>query len=351
MQRRNLGKSNLKVSQAGLGTMIFGTQISELESKTLISYAVDNGINFLDTAEIYSIPTTAETYGLSESIIGKWLQDNRQHRNDFIIATKAMGPSRGNDYVRKNKNVTAQDIIDSCEKSLTRLKTDYIDLFQLHWPERSVPFPGDLYFNPAPKEIETPIYEQLEAFTKLVQQGKILYAGLCNETPYGVSEFVKLAEQHNFTRIASVQNGYSLLNRAVENGLDELLYKLSVGFIGWSPLAFGLLTGKYDTVGVDNVESARLSKYNYKEKNTRWTTPFALTAAKKYNQLATSCGMTPTELALRYCYGKWFVDCTILGASTVGQLTENLSYFGKPLPADVLTKIDNLRLAYRDPVS
>jgi aryl-alcohol dehydrogenase-like predicted oxidoreductase len=210
--------------------------------------------------------------------------------------------------------------------------------------------PGELYYNPAQTQ-SAPIHEQLEAFTKLAQEGKILYAGMCNETAYGVSEFVKLAEQHNFTRIASVQNGYSLLNRSAENGLVETLDNLDVGFIGWSPLAFGLLTGKYDGPGVSNVQGARLSLYNYQDKNTRWTTPWAIATAKKYNQLAQSYNMKPAEMALRYCYSKWFVDCTIVGASSVEQLEENISYLGQPLSAELLQKIDKLRLAYRDPVN
>src|SRR3954464_15175107 len=221
MQQVQLGTSDLKVTPICLGTMTFGEQVDEPTAHAIMSRAVERGVNFLDTAEMYAVPTRKETYGATETIIGNWLQKNPGMRQKIVLATKVAGPSRGMPWVREGEGMTQQDIRNSCEKSLRQLKTDVIDLYQIHWPERNVPMFGALYYDPTKERTQTSILEQLEVMDKLVKEGKIRYIGLSNETPYGVHEFVRLAEQHNLPRIQTVQNIYSLVSRGMDNGLDE----------------------------------------------------------------------------------------------------------------------------------
>ena len=247
--------------------------------------------------------------------------------------------------------MTAADIVASCEGSLRRLKTDVIDLYQIHWPERNVPMFGSMYYDPAKERSQTSIHEQLEAMDKLVKQGKVRWIGLSNETPYGVHEFVRLAEQHGLPRIATVQNVFNLLSRALENGLDETMHRLGVSLLAYSPLAFGLLTGKYDESGVDGPNTprdARIGKFESVRKQ-RWGRPEALAGARRYNALARANGMTPTRMALAWCYTKWQVASTIIGVTTLAQLEEDLDAWGAKLPPEVLAEIDKIRWEIRDP--
>jgi aryl-alcohol dehydrogenase-like predicted oxidoreductase len=268
-----------------------------------------------------------------------------------VLATKVAGPSRGMPWIRESGGLSAKDIIASCEGSLKRLKTDVIDLYQIHWPERNVPVFGLMYYDPARERSQTPIHEQLEAFARLVKQGKVRYIGLSNETPYGVHEFVRVAEQHKLPRIATVQNVYCLLSRAAENALDETMHRLNVSLLAYSPLGFGLLTGKYDQSGIEGPDAprnARIARYETVRKQ-RWGRPEALVAARRYNALARSRGMTPTGMALAWCYTKWQVASTIIGVTGVEQLDEDLDAWGTRLPADVLAEIDRIRWEIRDP--
>jgi aryl-alcohol dehydrogenase-like predicted oxidoreductase len=250
--------------------------------------------------------------------------------------------------------MTAQDILNSCDARLKRLKTDVIDLYQIHWPERHVPAFGIVYFDPTKDNSATSIHEQLEALSKLVKAGKVRHIGLSNETPYGVHEFIRLADQHGLPRVHTIQNPYCLVNRAFENALDETCHRLNVSLLAYSPLAFGLLTGKYDAGGVagpnapQGKDGGRLSIYESVQKQ-RWGRPEALAAARRYNALARENGMTPTEMALAFCYTKWQVASTIIGVTSVAQLDTDLDVWGKTLSPEVLAAIDAIRWEMRDP--
>ena len=247
--------------------------------------------------------------------------------------------------------MTAKDIVASCDASLKRLQTEVIDLYQIHWPERHVPAFGALYYNPAQERSATPIHEQLQALAGLVKAGKVRAIGLSNETPYGVHEFVRLAEQHGLPRVASVQNPYCLVNRTVENGLDESMHRLGVSLLAYSPLGFGLLTGKYDESGFEGAKApkeARIAKFESTRKQ-RWGRPEALAAARRYNALARANGLTPTKMALAFCYTKWQVASTIIGVTSVAQLDEDLDVWGTTLSPEVLAEIDKIRWETRDP--
>lgn len=353
MQTLPLGRSSLQVTPVCLGTMTFGEQADEATAHAILDRSLERGVNFLDTAEMYSVPARAETFGATETIIGNWLSQRAGARQKLVIATKVAGPSRGMPWVREGAGMTAADIVASCEGSLRRLKTDVIDLYQIHWPERNVPMFGSIYYDPTKERTQTSILEQLEAFERLVRQGKVRYVGLSNETPWGVHEFVRLAEQHNLPRVASVQNVYCLVSRALENGLDETMHRLGVSLLAYSPLAFGLLTGKYDTCGTDGPDTprdARIGRYE-SVRNQRWGRPEALEAARRYNQLAREHGLTPTRMALAFCYTKWQVASTIIGARSVAQLDENLDAWGTKLSPDLLAQIDRIRWEIRDPAA
>jgi aryl-alcohol dehydrogenase-like predicted oxidoreductase len=352
MQTVQLGNGDLRVTPICLGTMVFGEQVDEPTSHAIMDRAVERGINFLDTAEMYAVPARKETFGATERIIGNWLQKRPGIRQKLVIATKVAGPSRGMPWVREGEGMTAQDILNSCEKSLRQLKIETIDLYQIHWPERNVPMFGSLYFDPTKERTKTSIHEQLEAMDKLVKQGKIRYVGLSNETPYGVHEFIRLAEQHNLPRVQTVQNVYNLVSRGMDNGLDETMFRLDVSSIPYSPLAFGLLTGKYDESGIDGPNTprdARIGKFESVRKQ-RWGRPEALAAARRYNALAKQHGLTPTRMALAWCYTNWRVASTIIGVRTVEQLDEDLDAWGTKLSPELLAEIDKIRWENRDPV-
>ena len=239
----------------------------------------------------------------------------------------------------------------SCEASLKRLQTETIDLYQIHWPERHAPVFGNMYYDPAKETSETPIHAQLDALAGLVKAGKVRTIGLSNETPYGVHEFVRLAEQHSLPRVATVQNVYCLVSRALENSLDESMHRLGVSLLAYSPLAFGLLTGKYDQSGIDGPDApkgARISSYESVRKQ-RWGRPEALAAARRYNTLARDNGMTPAQMALAFCYTKWQVASTIIGVTSLVQLDEDLDAYGTTLTPEMLTEINKIRWDIRDP--
>ena len=351
MQTIQLGQSDLHVTPICLGTMTFGEQVDEATAHAVLDRSLASGINFLDTAEMYSVPARAPTFGATETILGNWFAKNPGVREKLVLATKVAGPSRGMPWVREGGGMTAADITASCEASLKRLKTDVIDLYQIHWPERNMPMFGQMYYEPGKERSTTSIHEQLEALGKLVQQGKVRYIGLSNESAYGVHEFVRLAEQHKLPRIATVQNVYCLISRSLENGLDESMQRLGVSLLAYSPLGFGLLTGKYDQSGTDGPDApkgARISSYESVRKQ-RWGRPEALAAARRYNQLARDSGMTPTQMALAFCYTKWQVASTIIGVTSVAQFDEDLAAWGTTLSPEVLKAIDQIRWEIRDP--
>ncbi len=346
-----LGQSDLRVSPICLGTMTFGEQVDEAEAWRIMDRAVERGVDFFDTAEMYAVPAREATFGATESIIGRWLKARPGIREQITLASKVAGPSRGMPWIREGSGLSADDIVRSCDASLERLQTEVIDLYQIHWPERHVPAFGTMYYDPQKESSLTPIHEQLQALAGLVRQGKIRHIGLSNETPYGVHEFVRLAEQHGLPRVAAIQNPYCLINRSYENGLDETCHRLDVSLLAYSPLAFGLLTGKFDQFAPTEEgapKQARIARYESVQKQ-RWGRPDALAAARRYNTLAREHGLTPTQLALAFCYTKWQVASTIIGVTSVAQLDEDLDAWGVELSAELLAEIDRIRWEMRDP--
>jgi aryl-alcohol dehydrogenase-like predicted oxidoreductase len=351
MKKIKLGSSDLQVTPICLGTMTFGEQVDEATAHTILDHSLARGINFLDTAEMYSVPTRAETYGATEAIIGRWFAKNPAARKQLVLATKVAGPARAAPWVRNGSlDLTPADIVQACDDSLRRLQTDVIDLYQIHWPVRHVPAFGVMYFDPAKDVPVTAIHDQLEALGRLVQAGKVRAIGLSNESPYGVHEFVRLAEQHGLPRVATVQNPYCLINRTVENGVDETMHRLGVSLLAYSPLGFGLLSGKYDVTGTtgEAAPKGRISIYESVRKQ-RWGRVESLEAARRYNALARQHGLTPTQMALAFCYTKWQVASTIIGVTTLAQLDEDIDALGIVLPPDLLEAIDAVRWQLRDP--
>ncbi len=351
MHTTPLGHSGLHATSICLGTMTFGEQVGEADAHAILDRALERGVNFIDTAEMYAVPARAATFGATEAIIGRWLAARPGVRQRLVLASKVAGPSRGMPWIRQGAGMTAADIVAACEASLRRLQTDTIDLYQIHWPERHVPAFGTVYYDPARETSQTPIHAQLEALAGLVKAGKVRAIGLSNETPYGVHEFVRLAEQHGLPRVATVQNPYCLVNRSYENALDETCHRLKVSLLAYSPLGFGLLTGKYDQSGIDGPaapQGARIARYA-SVRAQRWGRPEALAAARRYNALAREHGLTPTRMALAFCYTQWRVASTIIGVTSLAQLDENLDAWGTTLPAELLAAIDAIRWEMRDP--
>ncbi len=347
-----LGRSGLSLSRVTLGTMTFGNQVAEADAHAILDRAVERGVTAIDAAEMYPVPPSAATYGHTESILGRWwARQPPSRRQQLVLATKVAGPSRGMPWVRGGADdASPAAIVEACHASLKRLQAEVIDLYQIHWPNRPVPMFGSMYFDPeAPCEGRSSIEDQLEALASLVHAGKIKAVGLSNETPWGVTAFVRAAEAHGLPRIASVQNPYALTNRVLDNGLDEVLHELGVGLLAYSPLAFGALTGKYDAKGVnDHDNPGRLAVFE-RFRTQRWGRAEAIAAARRYNALAREHGLTPTRMALAWCYGNWRVASTIIGVTSLAQLDECLDAWGTPLSKELLAAIDAIRWEHRDP--
>ena len=349
-----LGRSDLRVAPICLGTMTFGEQVDEPASHAILDHALARGVNFIDTAEMYAVPVRRETYGASERIIGNWFAARPGVRQQVVLATKVAGPSRNADWIRGGSvNLTPAEIRQACDASLERLQSDVIDLYQIHWPNRNAPAFGPLYFEPKDDKEYTSIHAQLDAFAGLVKAGKVRHIGLSNETPWGLGEFVRLAEAHGLPRVATVQNPYTLVNRVVDNGLDESMHRQGVSLLAYSPLGFGTLTGKYDTAGFaggagDSTADGRMTRFEAFRKQ-RWGRPEVLLAARHYNALAREHGLTPTQLALAFCYTNWRVASTIIGVTTLAQLDQNIDAWGTVLAPELLAQIDAIRWEIRDP--
>ncbi len=343
MDYRKLGTSDLTVSALCLGTMTFGQQNSAAEGHAQLDLAFERGVNFIDTAEMYPVPPRAETVTRTETIVGDWLR--RRPRDQVILATKVAGPNRKMAWIRGGpKALDRANIRTAIEGSLTRLGTDYIDLYQLHWPDRNVPMFGKYQFEPGQETETVPIRAQLEALAELVREGKIRHVGLSNEHPWGVMEFLRLAREHDLPRAVAIQNPYNLINRTFETGLAEIAFREQVGLLAYSPLAFGHLSGKYQA---DPGATGRITLFN--GFGQRYDKPNVQPAVAAYADLARRHGLTPTELALSFVYRRWFVASTIIGATSQAQLEENLGAWDKPLPADVLTEIEALHLRLSNP--
>ncbi|MDH5204106.1 MAG: aldo/keto reductase [Hylemonella sp.] len=353
MQQVRLGRSDLQVTPICLGTMTFGEQVSEADAHNILDRSLERGVNFIDTAEMYAVPPRAETFNATEKILGSWFAKRPGARDKLVVATKVAGPSRNMPWIRNGAgDLTPADIEAACDGSLKRMGIDVIDLYQIHWPVRHVPMFGMMHFDPSKDDpAVSSIHAQLEALGRLVKAGKVRAIGLSNETPYGVHEFVRLAEQHGLPRVATVQNAYCLVNRTLENGLDETMHRLDVSLLAYSPLAFGLLTGKYDASGItgpDAPQDGRIARYESVRKQ-RWGRPEALAASRRYNALAREHGMTPSQMALAFCYTKWQVASTIIGVTSLAQLDEDLDAWGTTLSPELLKAIDKVRWEIRDP--
>ncbi len=350
MNTLDLGRSGLHVTPICLGTMTFGEQVNEADSHAILDRALDRGVNFLDTAEMYSVPPKAETFGATEAIMGRWFAKRPGMRSKVVLASKVAGPSRGMPWVRGGAaDLKPADIEQACNDSLKRLQTDVIDLYQIHWPNRNAPAFGGIYFDPTKDSVNTSIHDQLAALAKLIKAGKVRAVGLSNESPWGLLEFLKIAEQHGLPRMVSVQNPYCLINRTADNGLDEALHRTGVGLLAYSPLGFGLLTGKYDERGFNDPSSkGRMAIYE-RMKQQRWGRPESLAAAKRYNALAKAHGLTPTLMALAWCYTNWRVASTIIGVTSLPQLEECLDAWGTTLSPELVAEIDKVRWEIRDP--
>lgn len=343
MEYRKLGDSDLSVSAICLGTMTFGEQNDQASAHAQLDCALAAGVNFIDTAEMYAVPARPETCGASETIIGHWLA--RQPRERIVLATKVTGPARSLHWIRGGPPaLDAANIREALHGSLRRLRTDYIDLYQLHWPERNQPLFGQGCYDPVRERECTPIRAQLEALAGLVAQGKIRYVGVSNEHPWGVMSFVRLAEEYRLPRVVSIQNAYSLLNRVFEYGLLELCHRERVGLMAYSPLAFGHLTGKY----LDHPQApGRLNLFeNFGQRYTRQNVQPAVRA---YAAIAQRHGLSPTALALGWVYHRWCVTSTVIGATTLAQLEQNLAAWAVRLAPEVLDEIETTHLRYTNP--
>lgn len=342
MEYRKLGDSELNISVLSLGTMTFGEQNSEADAHQQLDYAVSRGVNFIDTAEMYPVPPRGETVHRTESYIGSWLKN--QPREQLIIASKIAGPARGFGWIRNGPHINRQHIHAAIDASLRRLQTDYLDLYQIHWPDRYVPMFGATSYDVTQQHDSTPIAEQLAVFGELVQAGKIRYLGVSNETPWGVSEFVRCAEQLNLPKIASIQNAYHLLNRTFESGLAETCHHHNVGLLAYSPLAFGWLTGKYHA---DAQATGRISLFP--SFGQRYNKPNVAPASAEYLRIAEQAGLTPTQLALAFVRTRWFTSSVILGATTLTQLQENLDSAEIVLTPEIMQQIEAVHLRFPNP--
>ena len=344
MEYRELGNTGIDVSVICLGTMTYGEQNTEAEAFEQMDYALSAGINFFDTAELYAIPARAETYGRTEEIIGNWLHA-RKNRDKIILASKIAGPGEGwVDHIRGGKTRYSRAHIESAlNGSLQRLKTDYLDLYQLHWPERKTNFFGRLGYDPKADSF-TPIEETLGVLADLVQVGKIRHIGLSNETPWGVMQFLMAADKLGLPRIASIQNPYNLLNRSYEVGLAEISWREQCGLLAYSPLGFGVLSGKY--LHGASPAGARLTLYpDY----TRYSSPQALSATEKYVELAKAHDLHPTQMALAYVNSRHFLTSTIIGATSMEQLKINIGSIEVHLADETLDEIEAIHTQLPNP--
>ena len=342
MEYRQLGSSDMKVSALCLGTMTFGEQNTEAEAHEQLDYAVSRGVNFIDTAEMYPVPPRAETAHRTETYVGTWLKN--QTRDKLIVATKIAGPSRGFEWIRNGPKINRDHINAAIDASLKRLQTDYVDLYQIHWPDRYVPMFGGTGYEAGKEHDTVPIAEQLQALAELVKAGKVRHIGLSNETPWGVSEFVRCAKQLGLPKIVTVQNAYHLMNRTFESGLAEVCRHTNVALLAYSPLAFGWLTGKYLT---DPNTKGRITLFpNFGQRYAKVNVP---AASAEYVRIAREAGMSPATMALAFARTRWFTSSVILGATNLNQLTENLDSAEVALSAEVLKEIEAVHKIYPNP--
>ncbi|HEY5292939.1 MAG TPA: aldo/keto reductase [Burkholderiales bacterium] len=343
MKQNQIGDSELKVSEICLGTMTWGEQNSERDAQLQLDFALDHGINFVDTAEMYPVPPSARTYARTETYLGPWLA--KQRRDRLVIASKVAGPGR-RDWVRGGRTeLTRENITGALDDSLARLHTDYLDLYQIHWPGRNVPMFGETRFDPAKEAPGVPILEQIETMAGLIKAGKIRHYGLSNETTWGVCEFVRQARAHGLPPPLTIQNGYSLVNRMFEGDLAEASFRDKVPVLAYSPLAMGMLTGKY--AGGAKPPRARLALYA--DFGERYKRERVAHAADEYCKLAQKRGLSAAEMALAFVRTRWFVASTIVGATDLAQLKQNIDSVKVELDAETLAGIEAIHRRYPSP--
>lgn len=343
MQYRQLGNTDLDVSLICLGTMTFGRQNTEAEAFEQLDYAWSEGVNFLDAAEMYPVPVDPQYQGLTETYIGNWMQQ-RKNREQVILATKVAGPGEFVSFIRPDMHFDRKNIRAAINGSLQRLQTDYIDLYQLHWPDRTTNFFGKLGYQHAPENDGEAILETLNILKELVDEGLIRYVGLSNETPWGTMKFLNYAEQLGLPRVVSVQNPYNLLNRSCEVGLSEVLMREQVSLLPYSPMAFGTLSGKY--LQGEQPQNARLTLFpDY----VRYTNPAGIAATEQYVALAKAYGLDPAQMALAFVNSREFVASNIIGATTMTQLKANIASVDLNLSQEVLQGIEAIHALSSNP--
>lgn len=340
---RNIPHSELSVSLIGLGTMTWGEQNTEAEGHEQMDYALEQGVNLFDTAEMYPVPPMAETCHETERIIGTWFSE-RGKRDDVILATKAVGPGPHVTHVRENNRLDEKNIKAALEGSLQRLQTDRIDLYQLHWPDRPVPLFGARDYSPPKQSDSVPIEETLAVLGELVQSGKVRYIGLSNETPWGTMRFLKAAEDLGLPRVITVQNSYSLLNRTFDGGLSEVCHEEGVRLLAYSPLAFGRLSGKYR--GGKSPEGARITKW---ERFARYNGPNSDAAIEEYAAIADEAGLDMAQMCLAWINQRSHVASNLIGATTMDQLKSNIASVDIELEGPVRKAIDTVHHRFPNP--
>jgi len=324
--------------------MTWGEQNSAEEAFVQIDYALDHGVNFIDTAELYAIPPRPETYGRTEAIIGDWFRRTGR-RHEVILASKVCGPTGWCPHIREGKaRLDKKNIIAACDASLQRLNTDYLDLYQTHWPDRNTNFFGKLGFQHSDDELFTPIEETLDAMQQLVEAGKVRHIGISNETPWGLMQYLHLAEIQAMPPVVSIQNPYNLLNRSFEIGLAEIACREQVGLLAYSPLAFGVLSGKY--LDGNRPSGARLTRF---EHYTRYSGPVAEEATRAYINVAKKHHLNPAQMALAFIRRQPFVCATIIGATTMQQLADNIASVHIDLSDACLNDIEQIQRRYPNP--
>ena len=338
-----LPNTDIKVSKICLGTMTFGQQNTESEGHAQMDYALEKGVNFFDTAEMYSIPGKQETYGSTEKIIGSWLKKTGK-REEIVLASKIAGPSALFGYMREKLDFSPASIQYALDNSLQRLQTDYLDLYQLHWPERKTNFFGQRGYKVQDDAWEDNIHEVLEVLDGFVKAGKIKHIGVSNENPWGMMRFLEESKYHNLPRIKTIQNPYSLLNRLFENASAEVCLRENVGLLAYSPMAFGVLSGKFLTG--ESHPKARLSLF---PQYSRYNSAQSTEATKLYNEVAHKHGLTLTQLALAFVEHQPFLTSTIIGATTMEQLKENIATIDVVLSEEILNDINAIQALIPDP--
>jgi len=343
MKQNRLGQTDINISQIALGTMTWGEQNSREEAFAQMDCARDHGINFFDTAELYAIPPKAESYGATETIIGEWFK-NTGRRSEVILASKVCGPTAWCPHIRDGKaRLDQSNIITACDESLQRLQTDYIDIYQTHWPERSTNYFGKLNYKHE-EESFTAIAETLEALSGLVEAGKVRHIGISNETPWGAMQYLRCAELMGLSRIVSIQNPYNLLNRSFEIGLAEISCREKVGLLAYSPLAFGVLSGKY--LNDESPKEGRLSMFGH---YTRYSNLYGKLATAAYVEVARKHGLNPAQMALAFIRQQPFVSSTIIGATTMAQLIDNIASHEVILSDECCADIETVFQQYPNP--